>query len=311
MNHDKNSIFYLFYRGVKSFFFAKLRKRLIMNIFEKNINKVEKDNVLEKPSIENGETLIVMQRHQEYVKDRNSADHGSLTTRGREDAVVDSAEKLNTIIEGVNPKERQNLFFLILSSDSTYPGVKARAMESSIIFSEALLKIMEKYGISENNFLNHSRKYRNTKHNEPRPTHNLRISPDIDKSSPFGKYLAELYPENPDFIQAFDRDKEKKKRIEMKAEGPEETAKRMKHFLIILKRYAKAFHGSNPGSRLVIFNFTHYDTISPLVKKEITKESISERYLPVDFGGGVSIIIDKNGKMQTRINGVDYELTKK
>ncbi len=277
---------------------------------ENQINKIESRNILESHSLKQNETLIVFQRHQEHEKNSTSPEHGKLTPKGREAAKEESSERLIKLIETIPESERQKIFFLVLGSDSTYPGKGARAMETGTIFSEEVIKILEKYNIDKNNFLNYTREYRNTGQGMPRPTARLRISPDIDKSSPFGSYLAELYPENSDFVQAFDRDKEKDVRLEMNAEGPEETADRLKKFLIVLQRYSAKFHEANPDSRLIIFNFTHYDTISPFVKKELLKEPIGDRYLPVDFGAGISVTIDNDGKMKTRINEVDYELTK-
>lgn len=277
---------------------------------ENYIDRIEGKNILEEFTLGQNETLVMLQRHQEHEKNSTSPEHGNLTPRGHEATREESSERLTKIIESIPENERQKLFFLVLGSDSTYPGKNARAMETGTIFSEEIIKILEKYNIDKNNFLNYARAYKNTKQSEPRPTANLRISPDIDKNSPFGRYLAELYPENPDFMQAFDRDKEKDVRLKMSAEGPEETADRFKKFLLVLQRYSGIFHKANPDSRLVIVNFTHYDTISPFIKKELLQEPIGERYLPVDFGAGISVKIDASGKMKTTINQVDYELTK-
>lgn len=284
----------------------------MINNIEKNINKIEKENILERPPLEKGETLIVLQRHQAF--DKNS---GHLTEAGKQEGKAESSERLEKIINEIPGNERQNTFFLTLSSDTTYPGKfdnpGKRSMETGIIFTNKILEIFKKNNIPEDNLLNISREYKKTKRGEPRPTHQLRISPDINPESEFGKLLKEKYPENHRYVQAFDKDWEKEARKKIGAEGPEEIAERIKFFLSILNRYSRIFHKSEPDSRLIIFMFSHYDTVSPFTKIEIANEPIGKKYLPVELGAGIPITINKNREIKAWVDGKDYaiNLTKK
>ncbi|MDZ4385528.1 MAG: hypothetical protein U0944_03885, partial [Candidatus Moranbacteria bacterium] len=54
-------------------------------------------------------------------------------------------------------------------------------------------------------------------------------------------------------------------------------------------------HRANPGRRLIIWTVSHYDSISPFIKKNIAEMDMKS-YLPVDQGAGISINIDNQGK---------------
>ena len=110
-----------------------------------------------------------------------------------------------------------------------------------------------------------------------------------------------------EFWIAFEEDIEKEKRIEMGAEGPDEIADRLKQVVSILSRYARMYHKNNPGRRLVIWAATHYDTISPFVKRGIFGVG-KEVPLGVDYGAGISIGIDSAGNLTTRIDGQEHTI---
>ena len=60
-----------------------------------------------------------------------------------------------------------------------------------------------------------------------------------------------------------------------------------------------------PNSRLVIWNGTHYDLISPLVKQRILHLEKSF-WLKVDYCGGISLVIDELNGVIANVNGARY-----
>jgi len=54
---------------------------------------------------------------------------------------------------------------------------------------------------------------------------------------------------------------------------------------------------------------SHYDTISPFVKK-MTGMDTKKDYLPVDYGAGISLKIDKMGKITSKIKGQEFIVEK-
>ena len=161
--------------------------------------------------------------------------------------------------------------------------------------------------ISEENLLNISHSYRQTKKGETRPTPQIREPLMFEENPEFVAFLKEKYPERKDFWPAYEEDVEKETRLYMGAEGPEDMADRLQKFLEFIKRYSQFFHRSNPNSRLVVWCVSHYDTISPWSKKYVMGEDVTKRYLPVDHGSGLSIGIDKDGKVITTVGEEEFE----
>jgi hypothetical protein len=77
--------------------------------------------------------------------------------------------------------------------------------------------------------------------------------------------------------------------------------------LDVLARYSRFYHKKHPDRRLVIWAVTHYDTISPYVKREIL-EADKEAMLRVDYGAGISINLDKDGTGKVKIGETEYEV---
>jgi hypothetical protein len=93
----------------------------------------------------------------------------------------------------------------------------------------------------------------------------------------------------------------------MNAEGPDEIANRMKSAVNALARYSQAYHEKHPGRRLVIWATTHYDTISPYVKREVLRTG-KDAQLEVSYGAGILINLNKDGKSTTKLGRVKYDV---
>ena len=62
-------------------------------------------------------------------------------------------------------------------------------------------------------------------------------------------------------------------------------------FITLLQRYSEYFHKKNPNSKLIIWNGTHYDILSLLIKQRIFF-LLKEEYLEVNDCEGISLKID-------------------
>ena len=71
--------------------------------------------------------------------------------------------------------------------------------------------------------------------------------------------------------------------------------------------YDLIMHNAKPGHRLVIWAATHYDTISPYVKREIFGMA-KDTPLAVDYGAGITIDISRDGRAKTKIAQTSYPM---
>lgn len=253
------------------------------------------------------ETKIIIQRHEEYDRDIKSENAGRLYSQAIEKGHADSKIRMQKIIEQVPSQERSSLYFMVLSSDTKFVD-GARSIETGQIVLDEIKEAFKVAGINEENILNVSRTYRQTEKGEPRPTTQIREPLMFEKNPEFVAFLEEKYPEKKDFWSAYERDIEKEARLQNGAEGPEDMADRLEKFLELIKRYSQFFHKSNPNSRLVIWCVSHYDTISPWTKKYVMKEDVTKKYLPVDYGSGLSIGIDRDGKAIATAGEEEFEI---
>lgn len=275
--------------------------------FNTSIEKITNKSIEAGP-LDMGETRILLQRHEEFVRDKDSSEAGHLTAKGKETGAEESEQRIKNLIEQVPPQERNNLFFLVLASDTVYVGRGARSMETADIVAKKIKELLVENGISEKNLLNLSRNYRGAEKGGPKPVVKLREPHMFEQSPDFVKFLKEKYPDFKDFWVAFETEAEKETREKMGAEGPEEMADRIERFLEVLKRYSSLFHKEKPNSRLAIWCVSHYDTISPWTKKYVLNESLPETYLPVEYGAGLSIDLDSDGNATVNTEGKEFKL---
>lgn len=263
---------------------------------------------IEAGPISSGGTRILLQRHQEFFREKENEHVGHLTPDGKETGEKEAEQRIKNLIEQVPETERDNLFFLILASDTTYENGGARSMETADIIAKKIREILIQNSISEENLLNISREYRGSENGAPKPVPSLREPLMFEESPAFVKFLKEKYPELKDFWIAFETEVEKETREKMGAEGPEEMADRIEKYLKVLKRYSALFHKEKPDSRLIIWCVSHYDTISPWTKKYVLDQSIPENHLPVDYGAGLAIDLDNEGNASVNTEGKKFKL---
>lgn len=280
-----------------------------MQDFETGLpSKIEKSDIDPSPP-EVGGTKIVFQRHGEYERAIDNPNVGSLTVEGAEEIYNSGKIFFNKLFDSVPEAERKNLDILVLASDTQYEGGGRRSMETADQIIKAVKEKLKQLDLEESQLLNSSTNIHGD--GGPRPTHQLREPQMLTSSPEFAEFLKEKYGDKTlDFWIAFEEDKEKDTREKMGAEGPDDITDRMKLMVEILTRYSRFYHKKHSDKRLIIYASTHYDTISPLVKREIFKVG-KEIPLRVDYGAGVSIRIAKNGEGAIQIGGKTYQMSGK
>ena len=74
-----------------------------------------------------------------------------------------------------------------------------------------------------------------------------------------------------------------------------------------LKKFAQDFHDTHPGERLLIIVASHYDTISPTVKKYVANLPETQ-YVAVDYAGGIGLHISETGETTTQVGGQKWNV---
>lgn len=250
-----------------------------------------------------GGTVILIQRHEEYIRNEDDPRLGHLENKAAFRAREQATKIFGEIIEQIPEEERDKVDVLIVASD-TQKSTGQRCMETAQETMDGVKTVLYDKGLSKSQLLNtHEGRFRGK--NGPRPTAQIR-EPKIFTDSPeFVSFLETKYGTGQSFWIAFENDVEQVTRKTMEAEGPWELAERLHKFVGALARYSEHYHRENPGRRLIVWVVTHYDTISPYVKRYLADVD-REKYLPVDYGGGFSINIQPDGSASTVIGNIPF-----
>lgn len=256
--------------------------------------------------IEVGGTELVFQRHGKYIRDKEDANVGSLTEFAVQQETETAENYFTALLSNMSENEQVNTYLLFLASDTSYANAGQRSYETATIAQKVSEVILKEQGVPEGNILNISHTLK--AQGSPRPTVSLREPQIFDKSPDFVEYMKNKYDDlGRDFWIAFEKDVEKETRQIMGAEGPDEIADRMKLTLKVVARYASLFHAAKPDSRLVVWASTHYDTISPFVKRDVIHAEKSDIVL-VDYGGGITIDIARDKAVTANIGDKEYPI---
>ncbi len=269
---------------------------------------VEKTDIDPTPP-EIGGTKIVLQRHGKYERSIDNPNVGSLTEEGAQATYALGKEFFHILFDSIPVQERNGVDFLVVASDTQYEGRGRRSMETADKVMKALKEELSTQGLNESQLLNSSGNYRGER--GPRPMHRLKEPQMLDNSSEFLKFLKEKYGDKTlQFWIAFEEDTHKDIREQMNTEGPNEITDRIKFAVEVLSQYSKLYHRAHPGKRLVIWATTHYDTISPFVKREIFGAG-KVTPLGVDYGAGISINLHQSDNASTTIAGKEYKIPRR
>ena len=94
-------------------------------------------------------------------------------------------------------------------------------------------------------------------------------------------------------------------------EGPNDIADRMfaaVHELLFFAQthYRTALQQHSSPRRLVIWVVSHYDSISPFLKKYVLGVPPESAFWGIDYGAGITITVDLSGKLMTWIQNRSY-----
>lgn len=265
-----------------------------------------------------GETIIVLQRNaKDNRKKDGGLEFGALVPESAEQVRIGAKDFFDTIFDDLTTEERATIDIMVVASDAEFlppsgdNSKHQRGVETGEQVMVGIGESMKEYGVDDDQLLNNFASP-DTKIDSAGGGP-IRISDlkdlEIMKNSPdFVKFLVKKYGTDKNFWVAYEVDKEKSSREEMGAEGPQEIADRMSHSLSLFADSARRALENNPDRRMIIWAVSHYDSISPLAKKHILDMSVEDGYLPVDYGGGISIKIDKAGSATTTIQGQEYQV---
>ncbi len=251
------------------------------------------------PMIDKNQTQLIFQRHCNY--DRKN---GKLHPESVEDQKSIMQSFITDLKNSFSTEDLQNTYFLFTSSNTVSDNDFKRCIETTNIAMESIKQFLKEHHISTSHIinLNEDSNYNGQIH-ESRQLVEPKMFTD---GTGYYDFLSKKYNGiNVDFWTDFEEDLSKEKREELGAEGPEQIVERAVCYIQILQRYASYFHKKYPNSRLVIWNGTHYDLISPLVKQRILHLEKSF-WLKVDYCGGISLVIDELNGVIANVNGARY-----
>lgn len=280
---------------------------------ELSIQKIEKEDI-KVPSLNNGDSAIIFQRHERYERDRSAENAGSLIPEHAEA----TRQRDVAFFEELFGDEDTETMVLFTSSDTQYAGGGYRSLETAQIAQDAAIKVLEEMGIDPSSrIINLSPDFATSGFDSTeqsiRPDIKIR-EPQIFDTPEYVNHLRNKYGEeigpgtgiSPRAWAMHEMDAEKEVREQIGAESVHEMLDRTKKSIAIMNRYAKVFHANNPDKALLFWTASHYDTISPMVK-DATDVSFEE-YVPVDYGAGVVIELHKDDDPMLHAQGQKAKL---
>lgn len=247
-------------------------------------------------------TVMVLQRNARDNRDYRSSEFGALEKEAREKVRAQSAEFFNELFNALPKKDRKKIDVMVIASDASLitPDGKTsehkRAVETAEEVIAGLKESMKEFELSEDQFLNSIA----TTEGGAIEVSGLRDLLMLEESQEFVDFLTEKYGTGQDFWEAYEEDKEKKKRLELGVEGSKEIADRVNYELTVQARIAQEHHRANPGRKLVLWAISHYDSLSPFIKQHVLGKDVTT-YLPVEQGGGITLSISKGGQISSTI----------
>lgn len=256
-------------------------------------------------SMKPGEACVVVQRHRRYETSEDSERSGSLTTEAEEDEWNQVFNYFKTLLDSTPPEERANIKVYFIASDSDYKGQGGeRSYETAVVAQQAAEAAFRTHEVDPNGSIVSADLEVRGGYAQIEPM--LREPQIFIESRDFVAFLRERYPDNfREMMSAYEDDRHRDVRVAMGAEGPNELADRLAQSISGFAQVARGIHADAPEARVVVWAVSHYDTISPFVKRDVLRVGI-EPELPVDYGGGFSIEIDPDGQTTAKLGSKTY-----
>ena len=251
------------------------------------------------PMINKNQTQLIFQRHCNY--DRTNGNLISESTNYQKQVIISF---INDIKTNFTFYDLQNTYFLFTASNTTSNNDFKRCIETTNIAMELFKRFLQENNISINHIinLNENLNYKGSIHESKQLTEPQMFT----DSTGYFEFLKEKHNGiNLDFWIDFEEDLSKDKREELNSEGPDLIVERAVYYVNILQRYSNYFHMKHQNTRLIIWNGTHYDLISPLVKQRILNWEKSD-IVNVQYCGGISLVLNENNEIIANINGINY-----
>jgi hypothetical protein len=257
-----------------------------------------------------GGTLIVLERHGKYIRDKSDESLGSLTPEAAEAEEAKGVQFMRDIFAQMPVEECSAIDVLIVASDTSYEGGGRRSYETAQAIQRGMTAAFESAGLGPEHILNNIHPVetpeKTLETGVPWAMPSLR-EPRMSTDRRFGAMLAAWYPDDLEKMIAFEEDRHVEERLAMGGEGPGEIADRTLETIDLLNQLAVIHHAENPDRRLVVWAASHYDTISPLVKLKLAGGAATD-VVQVAYGGGISIDIGPDNHATSTIAGVNYEV---
>lgn len=283
----------------------------MLEMLENQPSKYEKIKTFDLKVPNDDETSLILLRNIKDNRSLEEGEYGALVPESVEQALEKFENNFDEMFESLSPEDREKLDFWVIGSDFKMMlpdgGVSEhrRGYETAEVVIEALKKSMEKNKVASDQLLNES-----ASGGAPTEAPELKDLRAIDESPQYIDFLRKKYPGDVEFWDAYEGDVEKETREEMGAEGPDEIADRMKDYLTMATNLSNKFHSANPERKLMIIAASHYDSISPYLKRHVA-DMDKDVYLPIDNASGVTFQIDKESNAKTKIHGKEYETSLK
>jgi len=295
------------------------------------IKKIKVEDLLggEKLPDEDG-TLITLQVNARDIRDPESKDLGRL----KPEAAIEVREITKTFfteaLELLTPEERSQIDIIVFASNArltTPSGLESnlqRAVQTGNSAIEGIREVMERLDMKEGQLINNV----SSVGGGPFEVSEL-VDLEILKSDEgYLQYLKDKYMPNdqPSDLSlnsgtglspvteealwvAYENDAPEDRIVRQKlgAEGPDEIAERVRHFIATIENFTAQHHTANPGRKVIVWAVGHYDNISPYLKKYVLHKQM-DTYLGVDKNAGISIKIDPNHKATSRIKGQEFKV---
>ena len=262
-------------------------------------NRLNVDSSAIFPMINEFQTQFVFQRHCNY--DRNNGLLLPESVSKQKEIVKSFIVNMSNII---TLDDLKNTYFLFTSSNTISSVDFKRCVETTNIAMKYISEFLKSNNISLDHIINFNEKsnYNNQVHEDKLLTEPKMFT----DSTGYLDYLKTKHNGiNINFWIDFEEDLSKEVREQLSAEGPDEIVERAVRYINVLSRYANIFNLKYPNSRLIIWNGTHYDLISPLVKQKILDWEKFD-IVNVDYCGGISLVVDKEKNIVANVNGINY-----
>lgn len=271
---------------------------------EPSLKKIERSDITPWPT-EPGMTVMILQRNAKDVREEDSPEYGALYPASAEDIRNHARAFFDKILDDLPEAERASVDVMVIGSSAhliTPEGKTSehkRAVETAEEVIAGAKQSLEMHSLPEKQILNTA---------GPIEIPELKDLLMFEQSPSFVRFLTQKRGTGKDFWMEYEVDAYRKIRATRGVEGPDQIADRVHHALLAQARFARGYHQSNPGRRLFIWIVSHYDAISPFIKKYVFGVDPATTYLPIDYGGGITLTIDKSGYLTCTIRDRRYSV---